>query len=257
VLGEVDAHTVAVGARTFVANQLGQPDRAAMLAQPHPEGLTAFVAVDGRFAGTVAYADALRKGVTEVLGELTELGVRRIVLLSGDAERNARAVAASVGIKEVRGDLLPADKVDTVRALTAEGRSVLMIGDGTNDAPALSAATVGIALAGHGGGVSAEAADVIILVDDLSRVIRALRISHRTMRIARQSVWAGLTLSGIAMIVAAFGYITPIAGALLQEVIDIGVILNALRASVAPRSTGVPVSQALPLRTGGDAIVGG
>ena len=102
-------------------------------------------------------------------------------------------------------------------------------------APALSAATVGIALAGHGGGVTAEAADLVILVDDLGRVPEAIRISRRSMKIARESVWAGLGLSGIAMLFAAAGKIAPVPGALLQEVIDIAVIINALRASAGPR----------------------
>jgi len=105
------------------------------------------------------------------------------------------------------------------------------MGDGTNDAPALMRASVGVALAAHGGGITAEAADAVVLADDANRVAEAVQISRRTMAIARESVWAGLGLSGLAMVVAAFGYIPPIMGAILQEVIDVAVILNALRAS--------------------------
>jgi P-type E1-E2 ATPase len=159
-----------------------------------------------------------------------------VLLLSGDHTPNARAVAEKVGITEVRGDLRPEDKSSEVRALRDGGATVLMVGDGTNDAPALSSADVGVALAGHGGGITAEAADVIILIDSLARVVDAVAIGHRTMRIARQSIWAGLGLSGVAMVIAALGYIPPTIGAMLQEGIDVAVIFNALRAA-APLAT--------------------
>lgn len=233
VTATVDGRHVVVGARSFVAEHLHPDERDRILAEPHPDGLTAFVGIDGRLAGMVAYADALREHVREVLSTLRALGVEHAVLLSGDHTANARAMAARVGIEDARGDLLPADKVAVVRSLVQQGHTVLMIGDGTNDAPALAAASVGVALAGHGGGVSAEAAGVVILTDDFGRVADALAISRRTMRIARQSVWAGIIASGIAMIVAALGHIAPVGGALLQEAIDVAVILNALRASTA------------------------
>ncbi len=159
----------------------------------------------------------------------------RIILLSGDDQANAAAVAGAVGITEAHGDLLPEAKVAYVARLVKEGERVLMVGDGTNDAPALSTATVGIALASGGGGISAEAADAVILADDPTRVAEAMTISRRTLRIARQSIWVGLGLSGAAMVAASLGYIRPVAGAILQEGIDVAVILNALRAAFGPQ----------------------
>ncbi len=236
VIGRIDGDTVAIGSRGFVISQLGAQGSDALATVP-AEGLKAYVAVNGAFAGVVAYADRLRTGVDAVLAELRTLGIRRTILLTGDHPANAQAVAHAIGITDVRGDLTPEGKVTAIRDLAAQGHEVVMIGDGTNDAPALSTAAVGIALAGHGGGVTAEAADVVVLVDDLNRLPDALGISQRTMAIAKQSMWAGLLLSGAAMIVAAAGYIAPTAGAVLQEVIDVAVILNALRASGMPLRT--------------------
>jgi len=231
VTGLVDGAEVAVGARSFVLPR-SDADHAELSRLAPPDAtLVAYVAIGGKLAGTIEYADELRPDLTAVLASLERWGITRVLLLSGDTTSNARAVAARVGITEVHGDLLPEDKVSAVRALRREGATVLMVGDGTNDAPALSSADVGIALAGHGGGITAEAADVIILIDSLARVVDAVAIGHRTLRIARQSIWAGLGLSAVAMVAAAFGHIPPAIGAILQEGIDVAVIFNALRAA--------------------------
>jgi heavy metal translocating P-type ATPase len=230
VVGRVDGVEVAVGGLPFVA-RLAQARGAPPLGPLPGEGLRAYVTVDGRGAGVVEYADAVRQTAAPLVERLRRLGINRIVLLSGDAADNAEAVARAVGVDDARGELLPQDKVEAVRALTAAGERVVMLGDGTNDAPALGVATVGIALASGGGGITAEAADAVILGDDPGRLADAVEISRRTMRIARQSIWIGLALSGAAMLVAALGYIPPTVGALLQEAIDVAVILNALRAA--------------------------
>ncbi|MFZ5625345.1 MAG: heavy metal translocating P-type ATPase [Gemmatimonadota bacterium] len=230
VHGVVDGRVVTVGAFSYITELHPATRDALDRFQATGPALRAWVAVDGQPAGMVEYADMLRPGVDQVFADLHRLGVRRTVLLSGDHVANVEAVGRALGIDEVKGDLLPQDKVAVVHRLMKEGLRVLMVGDGTNDAPALSSATVGIALAAGGGGITAEAADAVILVDDLHRVAEAIRISRRTLRIARQSIWAGLGLSGAAMALAALGHIPPTAGALLQEAIDVAVIVNALRA---------------------------
>jgi heavy metal translocating P-type ATPase len=229
IAGEVEGRGVAVGGWAFIVQR--HPQAETDLATVHPDGvgLRAYVAVEGKGAGIVEYADAIRPGLSTFFAELRRFGIRRTLLLSGDAQANAESVARAVGLDEARGDLLPEDKVAHVRALVKAGERVLMVGDGTNDAPALTSATVGIALASGGGGITAEAADAVVLADDPTRIAEAIAISRRTMRIARQSIWAGLGLSGMAMAFAAAGAIPPTVGAVLQELIDVAVILNALR----------------------------
>ncbi len=229
--GMVEGHSVTVGAATYVIDRhSGVSEQLKAVTDPG-EGLRAYIAIDGRLSGIVEYADSVRPGIPNLLVALRGLGVKRALLLSGDQYSNVRAVADEIGISEAAGDLLPEQKVNVIRDLVKAGGYVAMIGDGTNDAPALSTATVGIALASQGGGITAEAADVVILVDDLSRVAEGVRISQRTMRIARQSIWFGLGLSAGAAGIAALGGIAPVQGAVLQEIIDVAVILNALRAS--------------------------
>jgi len=235
VSGVVEGHEVRVGARAFVLPSCdgGVIDASAL--ERRDATLRAYVSVDGRLAAVIEYADEIRADLPRVLAALREFGIDRTVLLSGDHAPIARAVAERAGIPETYGDLLPAEKAAFIERLRAENGAVMMVGDGVNDAPALSAADAGIALAGHGGGVTTEAADVIILIDSLARVADAVAISTRTMSIARQSIRVGLGLSGLFMLVAAFGGLPPVAGAALQEVIDVAVILNALRSSREPR----------------------
>jgi heavy metal translocating P-type ATPase len=240
VAANVEGHAVRVGARAFVLPhcESGVLDAAAL--EQSDATLRAYVEVDGRLAAVIEYADEVRHELPNVLASLRTQGIGRIVLLSGDHAPIARALAQRIGIEETYGDLLPGDKAGFIERLRAEGGTVLMIGDGINDAPALTAADVGIALAAHGGGITAEAADVIVLVDSLAPVPEVISIGARTIRIARQSIWVGLGLSGIAMLVAAFGGLPPALGAALQEVIDVAVIVNALRSSMEPRGSDRP-----------------
>jgi heavy metal translocating P-type ATPase len=236
VAGVVEGHHVRVGARAFVVPACDGGVVAAARLERHGATLRAYVSIDRHLAAVLEYADQLRQDLPQLLDSLTGLGIRRMALLSGDHAPIAREIAARVGIDETYGDLMPDDKARFIERIRAEGGVVMMVGDGINDAPALSTANVGVALASHGGGIAAEAADIIVLVDALDRIAETKSIADRTMRIARQSIRVGLGLSGVAMLVAAFGRLAPIAGAALQEVIDVAVILNALRTSRAPRS---------------------
>jgi heavy metal translocating P-type ATPase len=229
--GVIDDIDVVVGSRAFVSKHATQSLDAFDSATSTDAGLRAYLLISGAPAGIIEYADSLRPELKSFLDFISNLGLSRTVLLSGDRSANAEAVGLAAGIKEVHGELMPVDKAAMISRFRARGEVVLMVGDGTNDAPALSAADVGVALAGHGGGVTSEAADIVILVDDLGKVGNALAISRRTMRLAKQSIVTGLVLSGVAMIFAAYGFIQPTQGALLQEAIDVAVIMNALRAS--------------------------
>jgi heavy metal translocating P-type ATPase len=231
VTGQVGKHRVAVGSRSFAIEEQGATE--ARL-QPLGNGdgtLRAFVLIDGQPAGAIEFADVVRPRAIATLARLRREGVGRTLLLSGDQPSYVNSVASAVGITEARGDLLPQDKVDVVAQLKRAGEGVLMVGDGVNDAPALSTADVGIALAAHGRGIASESADVILLEDELSAVAEAVEIGHKTMRVARQSILVGLGLSVAAMAFAAYGFIAPAVGALLQEAIDVAVIANALRTS--------------------------
>jgi len=231
VSGEVEGHLVTVGTRSFALEQMRDPESALSRGAAHGAALRAFVTIDGMMAGVIEFADQTRAELGRSIAQLARLGVGRILIVSGDHVENVRAVGDIAGIADVFGDLLPEEKVAIVRELVASGETVMMVGDGTNDAPALSTAHVGVALAAHGGGIAAESAGVVLLADDLSRVADAVRIGRRTYRIARECILVGLGLSAAGMVVAAAGALPPVVGAIAQEAIDLAVILNALRAS--------------------------
>lgn len=233
VRGTVEGHDVAVGAQDYVVSTM--PGAASLASLIRPGVLTASIGIDGQAGGIVEYEDRIRPEARESLAHLAALGIRRTMLLSGDSQGNAENVAATLGIGESRGNLLAEDKVAAVDRLRAEGHRVLVVGDGTNDAPALEAAVVGVAIAPREAAIAAEAADIVLLADDLRLLPAAIEIGRRSLRIARQSIWAGLGLSAIAMVFAAGGFVRPTIGALLQELIDVAVILNALRSARDPR----------------------
>jgi heavy metal translocating P-type ATPase len=228
IAGRVEGRAVLVGGQHFVASRTGSA--LANLAGGRPPGaVTVAVALDGKPAGLLILSDELRAGTEQLLHNLRKLGIERIVLATGDRQEVARAVSAGLSIDLVRSELTPDQKIMVVLSERKNG-PVMMIGDGVNDAPALAAADVGMAMGARGAAASAEAADVVLLVDQLDRVLPAIEIARRSRLIALQSVIAGIGLSVAAMVAAAFGYLLPVQGALLQEVIDVLVIFNALRA---------------------------
>jgi heavy metal translocating P-type ATPase len=227
VSGTVEGRHVAVGSARFLAASEGTPVTISA------NETAAHVSVDGHYAGAIFVADRMRAEVPELMRRLADLGVRETVMLTGDRREAAELMAQKAGITQVRAGLLPAGKVEALGELRRAGPHVMMVGDGINDAPALAAASVGVAMGAHAPAAAAEAADVVLLVDDVSRVADTIEISRRTRRIALQSIGIGLGVSALLMVIASTGRIHPVAGALLQEALDAAVILNALRARSA------------------------
>jgi P-type E1-E2 ATPase len=236
VEGLVDGRHVVVGGPDWTARHgvagIGELDDGG-----HGGRAVVAVGVDGRAAAILRMGDRVRDDAAATVARMRRAGVRRIEMVPGDEREVAEEVAARVGVDRVHAEQTPADKVAVVRAMRAEGDGgVLMVGDGINDAPALAIADVGLAVGRIGASASTEAADAIVAVDEIDRVADAVGLGRRSLAIARQSVLAGMGLSMAAMLVAAAGYLPPVAGALVQEGIDVAVILNALRTLGGPRT---------------------
>jgi heavy metal translocating P-type ATPase len=229
--GVVGDQSVALGQARWMAAGKQLPDAVASFRRRIAVGGAGavFVAVDGDVAGALIMEDPLRVDTPDALRTLRFAGIARIVLLSGDRPDVAQAVGRSLGVDAVLSEHTPEQKVQAVLNERAGGVTV-MVGDGVNDAPALAAADVGIAMGARGATASSEAADAVIVVDRLDRVAEAVLIARRARNIAVQSVMAGMALSGFGMVLATFGLLPPVAGAFFQEAIDVVVILNALRA---------------------------
>jgi heavy metal translocating P-type ATPase len=235
IAGRLDGRMVAVGSRAFLRAEGYDADAVAgaSLATGHGSGEAhVLVGIDGRMAGVIVMADELRPDAVRIVQRLRAEGVRHLAMVSGDRQSVAARIGRQLGVDRVYAEQSPEDKLDVVRSLRADPqlRPVVMVGDGINDAPALALADLGIAMGAAGATVSSETADAVITVDRVDRVADAVHTGRRALFIARQSVLAGMGLSIAAMGVAAAGHLPPVAGALFQEVIDLAVILNALRA---------------------------
>ena len=231
VEGLVGGRRVALGKASWLAEKGALPTGAERLRERLGEsGLSSvFVAVDSVVVGALVIEDPIRKDTPEALRKLRALGVGRVVLLSGDRMAVAKEVGRTLGVDEVKAEKTPLDKVQGV-LMERDLAVTVMVGDGVNDAPALAAADVGVAMGARGASASSEAADVVIVVDSLSRVAEAVEIAQRARKIAVQSVLGGMGLSVVGMVLASVGVLPPVAGAIFQEVIDVAVVLNALRA---------------------------
>jgi heavy metal translocating P-type ATPase len=230
---ESDSVEVAVGNRTFMQH-LEIPIPASLLSERarrvESGQICSFIAVEKQVKGLLVLEDVPRAELSHLAADLRAAGIKETILLTGDGEVVAQQIGKIAQVDRVIARCLPEDKVRTIKELVQRGRRVLMVGDGINDAPALATATVGMALGTQGLTAAASSADAVLLSTDILRVVRAVRLGRHVMRVAVQGIWVGMGLSVIAMIFAAFGFINPAAGALLQEAFDVIVILNALRA---------------------------
>jgi soluble P-type ATPase len=229
--GVIEGRHVSAGSRDmiFASGRVSEWASRAIRRASWRSALIVFVAVEGRPIGALLLADELRADTPRAIRLLREVGVARMVMVTGDRAAAAQTIGAALDLDAVLADRVPADKVDAVRS-EQRLHPTVMVGDGINDAPALASADVGIALGARGASASSEAADVVILADRLDRVGEAIVIAQRARRIAIESIVAGMGLSTLAMLAATFGWLMPVPAAIVQEVIDVAVILNALRA---------------------------
>lgn len=200
--------------KTFKANEVKQT--------------AVLIAIGGVFSGVITLKDEVRPESKATIEQLRALGIDNFMMITGDNQTTANAVAKHVGITEIVAEALPGDKLRAIDA--TQPRPVAFVGDGVNDAPVLTASDVGIALGARGSTAASESADVVIMKDDISRVAYGVEIAKRTFGIARQSILVGIGLSVILMIVFSTGKFKPVYGAAIQELVDVVVIFNALRA---------------------------
>ncbi|HEX2425501.1 MAG TPA: heavy metal translocating P-type ATPase [Actinomycetota bacterium] len=234
--GKVDGRVVAIGKTAWVTRGAPLPARARDVRRRSAmDGSSCvFVAIDGAVAGALILDDPIRPDTPRVIRTLRRAGIKRVVMVTGDHPDVAESVGISIGVDRILSERDPADKVDAVTAERESGVTV-MVGDGVNDAPALAAADVGVAMGARGATASSEAADVVLVVDRLDRLAEAIRISRRSRAIALQSITIGMGLSFVGMAFGALGLLPPVWGAMVQEAIDVAVILNALRALTGDR----------------------
>ena len=239
--GKVAGRHVALGKAAFVTGGGPLPGRARDVRRRSMlDGSSCvFVAVDGEVAGALLIDDPIRPDSPRVIRSLRRAGIQRVVMVTGDHPDVAESVGAALGVDRILSERAPQEKVAAVEAEREEGITI-MVGDGLNDAPALAAADVGVAMGARGATASSEAADIVLVVDRLDRLVDAIMISRRSRRIALESVFLGMGLAFVFMFFGAFGLLAPLGGAIVQEGIDVASILNALRALGGGRGQAKP-----------------
>lgn len=191
--------------------------------------MVVFLSTREQVLGAICFKDVLRDDSRLLFEKIKQGGIEKIILLTGDQDARAQDIGKTLGVTEVVSECAPEDKVTKIKELQKNGEQVVMIGDGINDAPALAQADVGIALGSHGKTAASDTADMVILSQSIHKVYDVWHISKKTVGLAKNGIFMGIGLSTITMIFSVLGYIQPVGGALLQEVIDIIVIINALR----------------------------
>lgn len=221
VEGKVNGKLIKVGKLNFVTNQS---------IQIKSEKTSLFVSVNDQYVGEITFSDEVRPEARQTIAQLMKMGIRKIMMISGDKQSISETIAKEIGISEVYAGCLPEDKLKILKNASDEFRPIVMVGDGVNDAPSLTVADVGIAMGAKGSSAASDSADVVILKDNLEKVSDTVIISRETMKIARQSVFIGIAVCTVLMLIAAFGVLPALIGAGLQEVVDVISITSALRA---------------------------
>ncbi len=233
VEGDIEGQHIVIGSENIFVeiNSKLKEDIQNAKAQINSKGkMLAFVTINGNLSGILVFSDLIRPGVESMIQRLNDFGIKQTAMLTGDNLENANNIAKKAGILTVHANLLPEQKVEIVKKTKELYSNVIMVGDGINDAPSLATATTGIAMGYSGTAISAETSDIVLLVDDITKVATAVEISQHTTKIVKQGIFFGIGASFVLIGIAMFGYIPPVYGALFQEILDVTVILNALRA---------------------------
>lgn len=220
VQGEIENQLVKVGKANYVAQGV----------QALSDNTMIYVSLNDKYVGSIEFEDIVRPESKTTVATLRKLGLDPILMITGDSEKIAQHIGQEVGITDIHAKCLPQEKINIIKELTEKNSPAIMVGDGMNDAPALAMADIGIAMGAHGSSAASESADAVILKDDLSKVSESIEISKDTMKIAKESVLIGIVICIILMVIASFGVIPTLVGAMLQEVVDTVSILSALRA---------------------------